>query len=199
MFFAAWPMRILRASSAKQTSRDQRVQGVLHGPLPADGTGKGLFLRIQEETADFLVCSLVVAFEGENVVRIGIADLAGDLLLGAHGVDGDDALQEFQCAQQLPCPKHGGEVGMWLRWLPLVLVFGCALFTVGGYTITPDAILVQRLLWATRLPRAGLKSAEFVPKAMCRSLRTCGNGGFFHSPAFTGAKRSNRIGPMSLI
>jgi len=88
---------------------------------------------------------------------------------------------------------------MWLRWLPLILVFGCALFTVGGYTITPDAILVQRLLWATRLPRAGLKSAEFVPKAMCRSLRTCGNGGFFHSPAFTGAKRSNRIGPMSLI
>ena len=83
----------------------------------------------------------------------------------------------------LPAPKHGGEAGMWLRWLPLALVFGCALFTVRSYTIAPDAILVQRLLWATRLPRAGLKSAEFVPKAMCRSLRTCGNGGFF---SFTG-------------
>ncbi|MEI8309582.1 MAG: PH domain-containing protein [Verrucomicrobiota bacterium] len=83
----------------------------------------------------------------------------------------------------LPAPKHGGEVGMWLRWLPLVLVFGCALFTVRGYTIMPDAILVQRLLWATRLTREGLKSAEFVPKAMCKSLRTCGNGGFF---SFTG-------------
>jgi len=81
----------------------------------------------------------------------------------------------------LPAPKHG--LGMWLRWLPLVLVFACALFTVRGYTITPDAILVHRLLWATRLPRAGLKSAEFVPKAMCKSLRTCGNGGFF---SFTG-------------
>jgi hypothetical protein len=83
----------------------------------------------------------------------------------------------------LPAPKHGGEVGMWLRWLPLALVFGAALFTVRAYTITPDAILVHRLLWATRLPRAGLQSAEFVPKAMCKSLRTCGNGGFF---SFTG-------------
>lgn len=83
----------------------------------------------------------------------------------------------------LPAPKHGGEVGMWLRWLPLALVFGCALFTVRGYTITPDAILVRRLLWATRLPREGMKSAEFIPKAMCKSIRTCGNGGFF---SFTG-------------
>ena len=83
----------------------------------------------------------------------------------------------------LPCPKHGGEVVMWLRWLPLALVFGCALFTVCGYTITPDAILVHRLLWDTRLPRAGLLSAEFVPNAMCKSIRTCGNAGFY---SFTG-------------
>jgi hypothetical protein len=77
--------------------------------------------------------------------------------------------------------QHGS--GMWLSWLPLVLVFACALFTVRGYTITQDAILVHRLLWATRLPRAGLKSAEFVTGVMNRSLRTCGNGGFF---SFTG-------------
>jgi len=83
----------------------------------------------------------------------------------------------------LPAPKHGGEVGMWLRWLPLALMLGCALFTVRGFTITPDAILVHRLLWATRLPLAGLQSADFVPKAMCKSIRTCGNGGFF---SFTG-------------
>ena len=72
---------------------------------------------------------------------------------------------------------------MWLRWLLLALVIGCALFTVRGYTITPDAILVHRLLWATRLPRTGLRSAEFVPGIMNKSLRTFGNGGFF---SFTG-------------
>jgi len=72
---------------------------------------------------------------------------------------------------------------MWIRWLPLALVFGCALFTVRGYTITPDAILVRRLFWDTRLPRAGLQAAEFVPGVMCKSIRTWGNGGFF---SFTG-------------
>lgn len=86
-------------------------------------------------------------------------------------------------APWLSGPKHHGAMGMWLRWLPLALVFGCGLFTVRGYALTPDAILVHRLFWATRLPRAGLQSAEFVPNAMCKSIRTCGNGGFF---SFTG-------------
>ena len=79
----------------------------------------------------------------------------------------------------LPRPKHGGEVGMWLRWLPLAMAPICALFTIRGYSITPDAILVHRLFWSTRLPRAGLESAVFDPKAMCKSIRTCGNGGFY--------------------
>jgi hypothetical protein len=79
----------------------------------------------------------------------------------------------------LPCPKHGGEIGMWFRWLPLTMVPICALFTIRGYTLVPDAILVHRLLWSTRLPRAGLQSATHDPNAMCKSLRTCGNGGFY--------------------
>jgi len=83
----------------------------------------------------------------------------------------------------LPALRHHGEVEIIARWLPLALMIGCGLFTVRGYAITPDAILVHRLLWATRLPRAGLQSAEFVPNAMCKSIRTCGNGGFF---SFTG-------------
>ena len=79
----------------------------------------------------------------------------------------------------LPQPKHGGELGIGLRWLMLALVPGCALFVVRGYTITANEILVHRLLWDTRLPRAGLQSATFDPDAMRRSIRTCGNGGFY--------------------
>src|SRR5690606_37474695 len=37
----------------------------------------------------------------QGVVGSGRNDLAGDGLLGSHGVDGDDAALEFQCAQQL--------------------------------------------------------------------------------------------------
>jgi hypothetical protein len=77
--------------------------------------------------------------------------------------------------------RHGNG---WLAWLPMALVFVCAPFTIRGYTITPDAILVHRLFWATRLPRAGLQSVRVDPQAMRWSIRTCGNGGFFSATGF---------------
>jgi len=80
------------------------------------------------------------------------------------------------------CKKHGWEE--WAFFMPLVLTAGCALFAIRGYTVTPEAILVHRLLWSTRLPREGLTSAEFVPHAMRGSIRTCGNGGFFSFSGF---------------
>ena len=75
--------------------------------------------------------------------------------------------------------------------LLLAVIIGSAPFTIRGYTITPDAILVHRLFWATRLPRAGLQSAELSPGAMCRSMRTFGNGGLF---SFTGFYHNNPLG-----
>jgi hypothetical protein len=74
--------------------------------------------------------------------------------------------------------------------MPLVPAIS-ALFAIRGYAITADAILVRRPLWTTRLPRAGLRSAEAVPNAMCRSLRLCGNAGLF---SFTGWYRSKALG-----
>jgi hypothetical protein len=75
--------------------------------------------------------------------------------------------------------------------IPLAILFGSALFTIRGYTITSDAILVQRLFWTTRLPLAGLQSAQFEPSAMRSSLRTFGNGGLF---SFTGFFRNKQLG-----
>ena len=75
--------------------------------------------------------------------------------------------------------------------LPLVLLFGTALFTIRGYSISSDSILVHRLLWSTVLPRAGLESAEVELDAMRGSLRTFGNGGAF---SFTGFYYNKRLG-----
>jgi hypothetical protein len=75
--------------------------------------------------------------------------------------------------------------------LPLGLVSVGALFAIRGYAVTPDAILVRRLLWTTRLPRAGLQAAQFRPDAMRRSLRLLGNGGLF---AFAGWFRNRELG-----
>jgi hypothetical protein len=79
----------------------------------------------------------------------------------------------------------------WVALLPLALICGGALFTIRGYTITPEALLVHRLFWTTRLPLAGLQSAQFMPNAMRWSLRTFGNGGLF---SFTGFFRNKTLG-----
>jgi len=75
--------------------------------------------------------------------------------------------------------------------LPLVILFGAALFTIRGYSIASDCILVHRLLWSTRLPRAGLESAQVEPGTMRWSLRTFGNGGGF---SITGFYYNKRLG-----
>ncbi len=74
--------------------------------------------------------------------------------------------------------------------IPLVLIAVSALFTVRGYVITPDAILVQRLFWNTALNRRDLVSVAVDPTALQQSLRTCGNGGLF---SFTGFYWNTRL------
>jgi hypothetical protein len=86
--------------------------------------------------------------------------------------------------------KPGG-IPPWLAVLPLALICGASLFTIRGYTVTSDAILVHRLFWTTRLPIADLQSAQFEPSAMESSIRTFGNGGVF---SFTGFFRNKRLG-----
>ena len=61
-----------------------------------------------------------------------------------------------------------------------LLIIGTALFTVRAYAVTPDAILVRRLLWWTKIPRDGLKSAVADPDALTwRTIRTFGNEGCY--------------------
>ena len=79
----------------------------------------------------------------------------------------------------------------WMALLPLAIVVGGILFTIRGYTVTPDALIVHRMFWTTRLPLAGLHSAQVEPEAMRWSIRTFGNGGLF---AFTGWFRNTTLG-----
>jgi hypothetical protein len=86
----------------------------------------------------------------------------------------------------------GGRTALrWIALLPLAVIVGGALFTIRGYTVTPDAIRVHRLFWTTRLPLTGLQSVQFEPDAMRGSVRTCGNGGLF---SFSGFFRNKALG-----
>ncbi|MDE3068530.1 MAG: hypothetical protein KGJ60_13420 [Verrucomicrobiota bacterium] len=88
--------------------------------------------------------------------------------------------------------RHLPSVVFWSSFLPApAILLACACFTIRGYAIAPDAILVRRLFWATRLPRAGLTSARFEPDVMRGSLRTWGNGGLF---SISGYYRNKLLG-----
>jgi hypothetical protein len=78
-----------------------------------------------------------------------------------------------------------------LGLLPLAIILLCALFTVRGYSISNDALLIHRLLWKTRISLSGLQSVKFDPEGTHGSIRTFGNGGFF---SFTGYFRNKELG-----
>ena len=87
------------------------------------------------------------------------------------------------CLGQACVEFRPGGAASWRGWLLVALVVGCALFTIRGYTVTPDAILVHRLVWNTRLPLAGLQSARFERTRRRWGVRI-GNGGFFSFSGF---------------
>jgi hypothetical protein len=73
----------------------------------------------------------------------------------------------------------------------LTMLFVFALFTIRGYTITKNAILVHRLLWKTSLPLTGLRKIEFKPDAMRLRDRRAGNGGLY---SFSGYFANDSLG-----
>ena len=82
------------------------------------------------------------------------------------------------------------EGSWWIGLLLVGLVVGCALFSIRGYTVTPEAIFIQRLFWVTRLPLKGLRSAQIHSASPWKGIRI-GNGGFF---SFTGWRYNPELG-----
>lgn len=76
--------------------------------------------------------------------------------------------------------------------MPLSILIITALFTVRGYVLTPDALLVRRLVWNTQIPLQELMTIEADSNAMEGSIKTMGNGGLF---SFSGSFRNKRLGP----
>ena len=70
-------------------------------------------------------------------------------------------------------------------------LLGSALFVVRGYELEPNALLVRRLLWSTRIPLDKLTSAWADETAMKGSLRLFGNGGLF---VFAGLFTNRKLG-----
>ena len=111
---------------------------------------------------------------------IGVSIFASAICLGAS------------LAAWFAMTRVGGDPSKWwAALLPALMIVGAALFTIRGYSLERDSILVHRLLWATRLPRIGLKSATHDPAQIAGGIRIFGNGGFF---SFSGWFRNKHLG-----
>ena len=63
--------------------------------------------------------------------------------------------------------------------IPCLFIVFMALFTVRGYVLTSDRLIIKRPLWENTVDLNNIVSAEFDPQAMSNSFRVFGNGGFF--------------------
>lgn len=75
--------------------------------------------------------------------------------------------------------------------MPLVILAVCSLFTVRGYTVSGNQLIVHRLGWSNTIGLSNLLTADFVPGVMQGSVRTFANGGLF---AFAGNFHTSDLG-----
>ncbi len=75
--------------------------------------------------------------------------------------------------------------------IPLSILFAAGLFTIRGYALTSDTLLIRRLFWNTRVGLSGLQSVTKDAEAMSQSTRRWGNGGMF---SVTGKFENDRLG-----
>lgn len=100
----------------------------------------------------------------------------------------------FAVSRAIP---HGTRVpfaesfGALVACVPPAIGLGALLFVVRGYEVRPGELLVERLLWSTRVDLAGLSKVTLDPQAMKGSLRVWGNGGLF---SVTGLYRNGTLG-----
>jgi len=74
---------------------------------------------------------------------------------------------------------HVSGLGLLIVVVPLSIWVFTLPFMVLGYELTADELRIRRFGWKSVFPLNSLRSAQYNPNAMARSLRTFGNGGLF--------------------
>ncbi|WP_160153240.1 PH domain-containing protein [Microbulbifer sp. ALW1] len=92
---------------------------------------------------------------------------------------------------QINTPAHAPSTYQLGIWLPLALLLLCAVFTVRGYRLQGNDLIVRRLGWSTRISLGEIESVTHEPDAMKGSIRLFGNGGYF---GYIGLFRNQKLG-----
>ncbi len=115
----------------------------------------------------------------------------GPLLKGVSAVT--TALLVGLAVVSLTPPLDARPVLFWSAGALLLVLPLCALFTIRGYTLEADTLWVHRLCWRTRVPLAGLTSAEVMDGAMRWCVRLAGNGGLYSISGWYWSRKLGRF------
>lgn len=89
---------------------------------------------------------------------------------------------------------HG--FGLAVAFVFPAIILASLLFVVSGYVLDGHDLLIDRLLWSTRIPLSGLYRVYADPAVCKGSRRVFGNGGLF---SFTGLYRNKALGMYRLF
>lgn len=78
-----------------------------------------------------------------------------------------------------------------MKVMPLAMLFIASFFTIRGYVLSGDTLIIRRPGWSSKVYLNGIVSVEADPNAMANSIRTFGNGGMF---CYAGKFRNNKLG-----
>jgi transcriptional regulator with XRE-family HTH domain len=79
----------------------------------------------------------------------------------------------------------------WFSIFPLALLIGTLMFSIHGYSIRDEKLLIHRLGWATKRNLSELMKCSVLPNAMMGSMRVFGNGGLY---GYSGVYRNAILG-----
>lgn len=83
------------------------------------------------------------------------------------------------------------EATRWMAGIPFMVWGLCLFYCVRGFRVTPDELVIRRLVNETRIPLAGFERAEHNPQLLLNARRRFGNNGLF---AFVGMFHNEALG-----
>jgi hypothetical protein len=90
-------------------------------------------------------------------------------------------------------PEQASAFSNGLLQAPAIVWLLCFLYSIRGYSIRPDCLLIHRLVWSTRIPLVGLKSIDTGVAPFQRTIRIFGNPGIFGICGFFYNQRIGRF------
>ena len=126
-----------------------------------------------------------------DAFSIKVEDLLNSVIRRDYGAPWDNKVKVISLAISLMLIVVTVTLNNVYSIFPVGLLIVCLFFTIHGYSLRDDQLLIHRLGWSNKYPLKELTEMEVNPQAMVGSIRVFGNGGLF---GYSGYFRNTILG-----